>query len=354
MTVMTELSGNDFSCLAQKNYTPANIVTGNSVRSLGLSDKIESSLTGMLGKELIPLTKKLNDSRQNAYQRMMQEATALNASGVIGVNSKLLFHGNNLESIFSGSTVNAKNQAKKMPLFSTSVDGKQFYALLDAEYLPVSFVFGNVAYATAITGGIMGKLSTFKQGEVKNLSDTFNQTRQLALARIIDRAREHKADAIIDIKAMTQIFTGANEMLMTGTAIEHRLFADSTMRTSTLSADEIWNLARLGYAPRQLLLGTSIFSVGLIRNFSNMLKSIYQNEIPELTDLFNQARKNALTIIDSGAKAIHAETVIGMKTHIYHLGNGLIECLIIGTAIEQLSGIKTESLTLPVELYSRM
>jgi uncharacterized protein YbjQ (UPF0145 family) len=353
MTVMTELSGNDFACLAQKNYTPGNIVIGNSVTSLGLSDKIESSLTGMLGKELAPITNRLNESRQNAYQRMMQEAAALSATGVIAVNSKLLFHWNNLESILSGSTVNATNQPTKMPLFSASVDGKQFYALLDAEYTPVSFVFGNVAYATAMSGGLMGKLGTFKRGDVQSLSDAFNQTRRLALTRIIDRAEENKANAVIDIKAMTQVFTGVNEMLMTGTSVQHRLFADSGMRTSALSADEIWNLAKMGYAPRQLLLGSSIFSVGLIHNLSAMIKSIYKNEIPELTDLFNHARKKALAIIDSEAKTINAETVIGMKTQIYHLGNGLIECLIIGTAVEKLPGIKTESPVLPAELYSR-
>jgi uncharacterized protein YbjQ (UPF0145 family) len=353
MTVMTELSGNDLACLAQKNYAPGNIVIGNSVNSLGWSDKIESSLTGMLGKELKPITNRLNEIRQNAYQRMLNEATSSNATGVIGVNSRLLLHWNNLESVISGSTINATNQPAKMPPFSASVDGKQFYALLDAEYTPVSFVFGNVAYATAMSGGLMGKLGTFKRGEVKSLSDTFNQTRRLALARIIDRAKEHNANAVIDIKTTTRLFTGVNEMLMTGTAVQHRLFADSSMMTSTLSADEVWNLAKTGYAPKQLLLGTSVFSVGLIRNLSSMIKSLYQNETPELTDLFNQARKNALAIIDSEARAIKAETVIGIKTDIYHLGNGLIEFLVIGTAIEKLSGIKTVSLTLPAELYSR-
>jgi uncharacterized protein YbjQ (UPF0145 family) len=351
MTIITELSGNELSCLAGKNYIPGNFVIGNSVNSLGVSEKIESSLKGSLGQELKPITSMLNISRQNAYQRMLEAAASSNATGVIGVNSKLFFHWKNFELITSGSTINTIDPSTKRPLFSASVDGKQFYALLDAEYAPIAFVFGNVAYATAMSGGLIGKLNSFKRGEVKSLSDTFNKTRRLALARLIQRAQEKKANAIVDIKTTTHLFTGVNEMLMTGTATQHPLLSASNMMTSTLSADEMWNLAKIGYAPKQLLLGISIFSTGSIRNLSTMIKSLYQNEIPELTDLFIEARKNALDIIETEAKAINAEKVIGMKTHIYHLGNGLIEFLAIGTAVEKLSGIKTVSPSLPSALF---
>lgn len=46
------------------------------------------------------------------------------------------------------------------------------------------------------------------------------------------------------------------------------------------------------------------------------------------------ARENALGIINDEAKAIGADDVIGVKTYVYQLGNGLVEFLAIGTAVK--------------------
>ncbi len=350
MVTVTELSGNEIYCLAQKKFKGGDVITGNSVNSLGLSEKLESSLKGTLGKELKSFTHMLSKGRENAYDRMLKKA--ISANGIIGVNSKLFFHKNNLEFITSGCIVTKENQSSNELLFSTSGNGKQFFVLLDAEYLPLSFVFGNIAYST-LTGGLTGKIKSFSRGEIKTLSDIFNQTRHLALERIIDQAKKMQANAIIDVEITTLTFTGLNEMLMTGTAVQHDLFkSEGNIMTSHLSHDEVWSLARMGYVPKQILMDTTVFSLGFMQGFKSVFKLLSLQEIPELSHLFDQARKNVLSRMKEKARMINAEEVIGIKTYIYHLGHGLFEFLAIGTAIVKMSGIKTQSESLPWQVVT--
>jgi len=350
--MLTELSGNELYCLAQKNFKADDTVIGNCVNSLGLSEKLQSTLNETLGKELSSFTQMLDKGRMSAYDRMIEKVSA-NACGIVGVSNKLFLRKNNLEFISSGSIVTRENQNSKELLFSTNGNGKKLYALLDAEYLPISFVFGNIAYSTSMTGGIIGKLKTFNKGEVKALSDMLSQTRHLALERVIDRAKKVKANAIIDVEITTLVFDGLNEMLITGTAAQHVLFTSAQqIVTSTLTNEEAWSLAKMGYAPKQILMDTSVFSLGFMNGFTSLFKLLSLNENPDLTCLFDQARENVFSRIKEKAQMINAEEIMGIKTYVYHLGNDLFEFLAIGTAIEKLPGIKTQSEQLPLQVVA--
>jgi hypothetical protein len=72
-----------------------------------------------------------------------------------------------------------------------------------------------------------------------------------------------------------------------------------------------------------------------------------RGEINELTCLIYDARENAIGIINDQAKALRADDIVGVKTHVYQLGGGLIEFLAIGTAVKKIPGVKTESEQLP-------
>jgi uncharacterized protein YbjQ (UPF0145 family) len=119
--------------------------------------------------------------------------------------------------------------------------------------------------------------------------------------------------------------------------------------TSDMTNIEMWNMASMGYAPMKLLLGTSVYSLGFVGGITSALKSFVRGEINELTRMIYAARENALAIINEEAKAIGADDVVGVKTYVYQLGNGLIEFLAIGTAVKKTARIKTESAQLPVQ-----
>ncbi|CDZ77039.1 hypothetical protein BN59_01318 [Legionella massiliensis] len=346
MAITTGLSGNEIFCLAQKGYAPGNIVVGNSVHSLGLIGSVGSGLKSMLGGELKQVTQLISEGRETAYERMLQEANGHKASGITGVDSQLIFHGSNIEFLAIGSAVHAE-RSTALDKFSTSADGQELYAQLDSGYRPICFAFGNVAYSMGIGRGILGGLKTLARGEIKEYSNIFNQTRHLALTRIVAHAKENQANAVLGIKTTILPFGGVNEMLMIGTASHNPQITSSEPISSDMTNIEMWNMANMGYAPMRLLLGTSVYSLGLVGGITSALKSFVKGEINELTRLIYDARENALAIINDEAKAIGADDVVGVKTYVYQLGNGLIEFMAIGTAVKKSSGIKTESEQLP-------
>lgn len=337
MAVTTGLSGNEIFCLAQKNFKPGNIVVGNSVYSLGLLKSIGSGFSAILGGEIEQFTDLIKDGREAAYQRLVAEAITHKASGVTGVSSELIFHGGNVEFISIGSAIHSNDPENKTE-FTTSADGQELYAQLDAGYQPVCFAFGNVAYSMGFARGLIGGLKMFKRGEIKEYSDMFNSTRHLALNRIISHAKGHKANAVLGIQTTILPFGGVSEMLMVGTASKSAELLSAMPNeivTSDMTNVEMWNMASLGYTPLKLLLGTSVYSLGFVGGITSAIKSFVRGEINELTRMIYDAREHAIGIINDEAASIGADDVVGVKTYVYQLGNGLVEFLAIGTAVKK-------------------
>ena len=223
---------------------------------------------------------------------------------------------------------------------------------MDSGYQPVCFVLGNVAYSMGIGRGIKGGLKTLARGEIREYSDIFNHTRHLALARIKKHALLNNANAVLGISTTILPFGGINEMLMIGTASRYSNIPDGfkdSIVTSNMTNIEMWSMHNLGYMPIKLLLGTSVYSLGFIGGISSFLKSFVKGEINELTRLIYNARENALGIISQEAAFIGADDVVGIKTYVYQLGNGLVEFLAIGTAVKKIPNLKTISEQLPVQ-----
>jgi uncharacterized protein YbjQ (UPF0145 family) len=135
-------------------------------------------------------------------------------------------------------------------------------------------------------------------------------------------------------------------MLMTGTASFHPNLpkeCTDTPITSDLTNEEMWNVIHAGYRPVKLVLGVSVFSVGLAGGIKAMFKSFVRGEVKELTYLIYQARIKALAMIEHDAVLSGADDVVGIKTYVYDLGGGVIEMLAIGTAIKKTSDIKVLS-----------
>ena len=102
----------------------------------------------------------------------------------------------------------------------------------------------------------------------------------------------------------------------------------------------------------KLVLGTAVYSLGLVGGLTAMLKSMSRGEISDLTSLIYEAREHALGMIKREAEALGADNVVGIRTHIHELGN-LIEFMAVGTAIKKIPGITTVSPTLPPQAIIR-
>jgi uncharacterized protein YbjQ (UPF0145 family) len=202
---------------------------------------------------------------------------------------------------------------------------------------------------------LIGGLKTMARGEIKEFSDIFNKTRHLALKRIADEAREYGANAVVGIETRILPFQGIHEMAMLGTAAIHPALgslAGSQPVTSDLTCEEMWNLAALGYAPMKLVLGTAVYSLGIVGGLKSLFKSFVRGEISDLTSLIYDAREHAIGLLRDEATAIGADDVVGIKTHIHEIGN-LIEFMAVGTAVKRVSGIAPLSPTLPPQAIIR-
>jgi uncharacterized protein YbjQ (UPF0145 family) len=319
MPIITGLSGNELFCLKKKGYEPGNLAIGNSVFALGFVGGIQSGWKTMGGGEIHQVTEIIREGRELSYMRMVEEARVHGAVGVTGVTSQLIYHGSNIEylSIGSGVYIEGGEGPRKDNLFSTSSNGQELYCQLDCGFQPVQFVFGNVAYSIGIGGGITGTLRSLKSGEVIEYSQMLNKTRHMALERISQEAREAGANAVLGIQTTISPMMGMQEMLMVGTASHNEAlpleFSERPI-TSDLTNEEMWNVVNAGYCPIKLVLGVSVFSLGIAGGIKAMLKSFVRGEIKELTYLIFQARTKAIAMISEDAVACGGENVVGVKT----------------------------------------
>lgn len=358
MAVMTGLSGNEMYCLHLKGLQAGDLVIGNSVFSVGFLGGIGSGLKTLVGGEVTQITSIIHEGRQNSFARMQDEALRRGGVGITGVSSELVQVAGNIEFLSVGSTVHAEGahgSGEKLA-FSTSADGQGLYCQIDAGFRPVKFVFGNVAYSIGVGGGIMGALKSLQRGEVHQYSEIFNTTRHLALQRIAKEAAEAGANAVVGINTSIVPFQGMQEMLMIGTASHHPSLPPQFSQnpiTSDLTNEEMWNLVNMGYMPLQLVLGVSVYSLGLVGGITSAFKALRRGEISELTSLIYDARQNALAKIAADAQAIGADDVVGIKTYVYQLGGGIIEFMAMGTAVKRLDGLRTVSEQLPPQAIIR-
>ncbi len=355
-TVCSGLSGNEMYCADLIGLKPGNLLIGNSVYSMGIIGGLRSSVKTTIGGEILAYTDMIKQGREMAFGRLKAELQQHQGCGVAGVSSELIFHNNNIEFLSVGSAVHSP--AMPIGSFTTSADAQELFCQVDAGYQPISFVFGNVAYSIGVAGHIMANIRQLARGEVAAYSDLFNTTRNLALQRIIKEAQSVNANAVIGIETTILPFgtNGVQEMVMIGTASQNPMVANvvpNRIVTSDLTAEETWNIAKLGYMPMQLVLGTSVYSLGVVGGLKSTFKEMVHGEVGALTQMIYGARENSIAKLKNQAAAVNADDVLGIKTYVYQLGGDLIELLAIGTAVKRVEGITTRSPQLPPQAIIR-
>ena len=346
---VTGLSGNEIFCLHRLGLRPGQLCIGNSVVALGLGRGLRAGLSTLGGGEVTQVTRLVHDGRKNAFARLEQEARHDGGVGITGVSIELVRHGTNLEFITQGSSIHGDDPTAT--LFSCAAGAQQLYCQRDAGFMPLGFVFGNVAYSIGVGGGIGGRLRALLRGEVPEFSNIFDRTRHLALERITEEARQRGANAVIGIATTIAPLLGTQEMVMVGTASHHPLLPERPEEpvTSGMTNEEMWNLMYLGYMPVRLVMGVSVYALGLGSGLMAGIRSLWGGEVKGMTELLYEAREKALARIEAEAERCGADAVVGVKTRVYHLGGGLVEFMALGTAVRKMPGAKTHTDNLPAQ-----
>lgn len=364
--ICTGLSGNELYCMAMCGYLPGNILMGNSVYSLGVLGGLASNVHSTLGGEIPQYTSMISEGRRLSLQRFEQELVDAKACAATGVTSEVIFHPGNIEFLSIGSSMYPREQNQQQGYATSSADGQELFCQIDAGYQPLRLSLGNVAYSIGFGRSMLGNIRQMARGEVTQFSDAFNTTRMTALQRLREDAKRYNANSVIGVRTTILPIgatekdgqTNVKEMIMIGTASYNPALNDVCQTvggvvTSDLTAEEMWNVAMLGYAPVELVLGTSVYSLGVVGGLKAALRSMARGEISSLTQLVYGAREQSLKKVQDQAKAAGADMVLGIKTYIYQLGGDLIEFLAIGTAVKRMDGITPRSPQLPPQAIIR-
>jgi uncharacterized protein YbjQ (UPF0145 family) len=78
--------------------------------------------------------------------------------------------------------------------------------------------------------------------------------------------------------------------------------------------------------------GLIVRSVGLTRALTGTVRSLRAGEVPEFTNVVDQARHSALTRLVTHAQQLGGNAVLGVRFDSSDLGNGLAEIVAYGTA----------------------
>lgn len=331
------MSGNEIYCLGLKGFAPGEIAVGNSVVSMGVSGALGTFGRSITGGEISAVTEMISNGRHAAIQRMEDEAKRHGAAGVTGVITELGTLAGYTEFLSQGTAVHGPATR----FFSTAASGIELYCHLDAGYHPHRFVMGNIAYALGVGRGLAGSFRTLARGEVREFSSMYNEIRHTCLRRLREEAAREGANAVVDVAIrMLPYGPGTVELLMTGTAshhpqLSHGGVAQDHVVTSELSGEELWNLAQIGLVPHQLVMATSVYSLGVVGGIGSMFQALSRGELPEVTRLIYQARENCLDLVRQEAQRLGAERVIGNRLQIREIGSGMVEVVAIGTAVRR-------------------
>ena len=99
--------------------------------------------------------------------------------------------------------------------------------------------------------------------------------------------------------------------------------------------------------PLELVMGTSIYSLGVMGGIKASLEELVHGQVDSQTEMLYGARESSINKLKAQASLIAADDVFGIKTYIYDLGSGLLEFLAIGTAVKKVAGLSTNSQQLP-------
>ena len=199
----SNLTCNEYLLTQQAGYEPIGLVMGTAFYKVSFWG-YNSSYQSFTG-ELSALSQAQLAARELAVRRMRQEATLLGATGVIGVRLKIGgydWSSRTVEFTAIGTAIRVKNRPNQEP-FTSDLSGQEFWQLHQAGYWPKGLVFGVCSYyvhSNYNTQAVMNN-SWWSGGranqELTQYTQGFQSARHLAMNRLTEDIRQHKADGAV-------------------------------------------------------------------------------------------------------------------------------------------------------------
>ena len=223
----SDLSVNEFLLVKEAGFHPLGLVLGSSIYHVGLQ-------VGRWGRnqELTTLTQALYHARELAMSRMVAEAAALGADGIVGVRldvEQKEFGADVTEFTAVGTAVKAEGARARLPWrtntgapFTSDLSGQDFWTLLQSGHAPLGLVLGTCVYHIAHRG--MGSVmkTAGQNAELPQFTQALYEARELAMGRMQSEAERLQAEGIVGVQLGSHNHTWGGhttEFLAIGTAV---------------------------------------------------------------------------------------------------------------------------------------
>jgi uncharacterized protein YbjQ (UPF0145 family) len=115
-------------------------------------------------------------------------------------------------------------------------------------------------------------------------------------------------------------------------------------RFSGLSGNEMYCAYLLGYSPGDLLVGNSVFSMGLLGGIGSSLRTLAGGEITQYTNMIAEGRRLSLQRFEAELGQTGGSGATGVTSElIFHPGN--VEFLTVGSTIHRADNTPEQSFT---------
>ncbi len=198
----SDLSVSEFVLLRELGMEPLGLVLGSSIFHVGIQ-----YANYYANSELGVLTQAMYQARELAMSRMEEEASTLNADGIVGVRLEVggyAWAANALEFTAIGTAVGAPQgsdyrTAHGKP-FTSDLSVQDFYKLHEAGYIPAELVLGTCVYHIAHQGFMQSMRTIGNNIELPNYTEAIYDARELAMSRMQAEAESHGAEGVVGMQ----------------------------------------------------------------------------------------------------------------------------------------------------------
>jgi uncharacterized protein YbjQ (UPF0145 family) len=240
---ITDLSIDEFLLVNHAGFDPVAMVVGSSIYHTGVA---YSSFNQNM--ELTTLTAAMYNARELAMQRMVAEAAAAGADGIVGAHLDINFLAwaeDMAEFTAIGTAVKSRSggswRCDDGTPFTSDLSGQDFWKLLTTGHRPLGMVIGNCVYHVAHMSFRQMWKQSGQNMEMPLFTQAFYEARELAMSRMQAEAEKLGADLVVGTNIRQhghQWQSHVTEFLSIGTAV--RRYADTNnaiQPTVVLSAD---------------------------------------------------------------------------------------------------------------------
>jgi uncharacterized protein YbjQ (UPF0145 family) len=211
----------------------------------------------------------------------------------------------------------------------TGLSGNEIYCMRLKGLIPSGVVIGNSIQSMGFLGGVRSAFRGIVGGEIPDVTRMIHEGRAAAFTRMRAEADREQVHGVVGVTSELRGLSGNSEFLFVGSGVSGG--PGTALFTSAGDAQELYCHMDCGYEPKEFVFGNIAYSVGAVGGIAGTLKTLIRGEIKEFSDVFNETRHHALERLVTHAKAVGANSVVGVRTNVLHFA-GFHEMYMSGTA----------------------